>query len=729
MHARTRPPQRPAHLLRAPLSAALLALSVCLVVAGPASAAPSRPSGLFLTLAARVCPSYTDITANKARNNIMESLRDLGPDTPYRDGENVDPDVEQAVQPNCQALPDWRFTVGDDYTSKAVAGPWGVLSVIKGRLREPLVTKKSTPLLNARAEPTGRQIAGAVTYELSQAEAKLAPRGSLWVQGGTPEDPVLDDLYPGPEYGFGALRCSTDNVNGDNVEYVAYPAGATHVFCFAYYVKPPPTGGTIVIRKQETGSEAPAETFNFAGNLSYEPGGHFSLSPAAGGSASETFYRGATSAGGEPWRVVEQAPVDWRLSDLACISRDGTSQVGTSREDAEARIDLGAGDLVTCTYTDEYSPPPEGLVIRKITEGGVGAFDFQVKPSGQGADRQARATTQEEGVAVDAQPSPLDLQPGDYRIVEDLPTSEEGRWELRRVECGGKEVPIEDDGVAATVFPRAVETCTFTNRFVPFGRIEISKITRGALGTTGFEVGSGADPEVTFLSHATTTAEGSAAKAVGEPADHLELGRYTITELAPPPGRGEWGLEEVSCDGRVVPFAQGRVELTLTEKDPHRHCTFVNRFNREDESPLPPPQRPDEAAPADLVVAKRLLTARPEAGEVIEYEITVTNRGRGDAADATVVDQPLGPARLVFARPEHGSCREALPVTCDLGTLGAGASASVRVGIISPTPGLLLNRAVAGTESNDQDVAAAEAESPARVRPARATEPPVPGLG
>ena len=206
----------------------------------------------------------------------MESLRDLGPDTPYKDGENVDPDVEAAVQPNCRPLPDWRFTLGDSYTSKAVAGPWGVLSVIKGQLREPVITKKETPLLNARGEATGKQIGGAVTIELGSAEAKLAPRGSLWVQGGTPADPVLDGLFPGPEYGFGALRCATDNVNGDNVEYAQYPAGSTHVFCFAYYVKPPPTGGTIVIRKHAIGAGAPAETFNFGGNLSYEPGGHFS---------------------------------------------------------------------------------------------------------------------------------------------------------------------------------------------------------------------------------------------------------------------------------------------------------------------------------------------------------------------------------------------------------------------------------------------------------------------
>ena len=232
-----------------PLHSAVLLLAVSVIVAivafpcGAGAAKPS-PSGLLLTVAARTCPSYTDITANKARNNIMESLRDLGPDTPYRDGENVDPRIEEAVQPQCRPLPGWSFTFGNDYTSRAVAGPWGLLSVIKGQLREPVVTKDQTPLLDAQGEPTGDEIAGAVTIALGKEEAKLAPRGSLWIQGGTPADPVLDQIYPGPEYGFGALRCATDDVNGDNVEYVQYPAGSTHVFCFAYYVKPPPTGGT-----------------------------------------------------------------------------------------------------------------------------------------------------------------------------------------------------------------------------------------------------------------------------------------------------------------------------------------------------------------------------------------------------------------------------------------------------------------------------------------------------
>jgi hypothetical protein len=70
-----------------------------------------------------------------------------------------------------------------------------------------------------------------VTITLTEEQAKLAATGNtLWLQGGTPTDPVLDKLYPN-QYGFGALRCAIDNLNGDNVEWIAYPTGARHVLC------------------------------------------------------------------------------------------------------------------------------------------------------------------------------------------------------------------------------------------------------------------------------------------------------------------------------------------------------------------------------------------------------------------------------------------------------------------------------------------------------------------
>ena len=100
----------------------------------------------------------------------------------------------------------------------------------------------------------------------------------LWLQGGTTTDPVLygDPQFAG-RYGFGALRCAIDDLNGDNVETIQFPTGPRHMFCYAYYVTPPPSSGTIVIRKQVEGARR-RETFHYTGNLSYNAGGAFDLS-------------------------------------------------------------------------------------------------------------------------------------------------------------------------------------------------------------------------------------------------------------------------------------------------------------------------------------------------------------------------------------------------------------------------------------------------------------------
>jgi hypothetical protein len=81
-------PRRPRWAARAAAAATLAAalLAAALPVApGTAGAGPARASaegtGLLVTVAARECASYQDIRANLARNNIMESLEDLGLDT------------------------------------------------------------------------------------------------------------------------------------------------------------------------------------------------------------------------------------------------------------------------------------------------------------------------------------------------------------------------------------------------------------------------------------------------------------------------------------------------------------------------------------------------------------------------------------------------------------------------------------------------------------------------
>jgi hypothetical protein len=370
--------------------------------APPGEAAPTRSAcatqtgavEMKLTVAARVCPTYTDVRANRARNNIQESLRDLGLDSLYTAGQAIDPDLEAQGQPNCRPLPNWTFTLGTGIGGMRADERWGSLSYVSGAFATPIVTQGSTPLLGPQGQETGRDLAGAVTITLTPTQASLAATSSsLWIQGGTVTDPVLQNQFP-DQYGFAALRCSVDNLNGDNVEWITFPAGSTHVFCFAYYVQPPPRSGTITVVKHVSDPPNATQTFPFRGNLSFNPGGVFSLTVRNGANDSFTQVRAETRPGDPLWSFTEDVPDGWHVQDISCVSQTGGSVTTASIATGTATVNLAAGDHVTCTYTDSLTPPPPGtLHITKTTLGGVGTFGYTVTPVGGGSAVEATATT------------------------------------------------------------------------------------------------------------------------------------------------------------------------------------------------------------------------------------------------------------------------------------------------------------------------------------------------
>jgi len=707
---------RPARvLLLALLLAIVLAGTGATAVAGAAGATTQRAtrrSGLLVTFAARVCPTYTSITANRARNDIQESLRDLGADTPYRPGEMVDPAVEQQHQPSCRPLPNWTFTLGTGYQTRAVSGPWGSLSIVTGAFAPPVTTQASTPLLGDQGQPTGQTIAGAATVELTPRQAELAARpSSLWAQGGTPTDPILNQPHPG-QYGFGALRCAIDDLNGDNVEWIGFPSGVRHVFCFAYYVQPPPTSGTIVIRKQAQAPAGTSESFVFGGNLSFNGDGTFALNVDAGQTAEQTFIRSETRPRDPPWNVQEIVPPNWSLAGLTCVSQSGASATTTSLPAASASIDLASGDTVTCTYTDRLIPPKGGLLIRKVTHGGTGRFSFQVDPATGGGGVSAVAETHREGLAVDAQPGPLSLAPGDYKIKETPQSTRGGRWELTGAQCDGHDVPVTQP-IRVSVASGAGTVCTFTNTFVQLGSIAIAKVTQGGLATTGFVISPTSGPAFELRQSATTTRQGVPAPARGEPARRLALGRYVIQETTPEPaGQGHWELTAVQCAGRYLPFAAGQALVALTNDSPALRCTFTNTH-----TPTPPPVPPAVSEHAELSLTKRALRSGARLGEPIAFLLTVKNNGPADAEEVVVTDQPSEPATLVSVRPSQGSCSHALPTTCLLGRIAAGHSAHVLIVLTPHQQGTFTNHAIAGTSTPDPSYARGVASARIAVGP------------
>jgi uncharacterized repeat protein (TIGR01451 family) len=695
--------------LRAHGVALLFAFAVIGPGAGAATAQqPLSPNGngtdYFLTVAARSCPTYEDVTANLARNNIQESLRDLGADTLYESGEPINPATEDEGQPNCTPITGWKFTLG-----KGIGGPvkgtWGSLSIVTNPFSTDITTVASVPDRDNKGRILpGTSIAGATTIELTSEQANLAKKASsLWIQGGTTTDPVLDAVFPN-QYGFAALRCAIDNLNGDNVEWIQFPGGSRSVYCYAYYVTPPPDSGTIIVKKRVTDPPNADQAFTFQGNISYTPDQTFSLAVVNGNTPSATFYRAETQPGVDPWTVRELVPTGWDLTDLSC-THPGGSVVVTDLANASATIRLTAGDTVTCTFTDALHPPPGQLFLSKITFGGIGAFPFRVRNEDGDTVGRSTATTTEPRQVTDATPNPLDLDAGTYRISERLPVTRGGRWHQVAVTCNADRREIATGRSAAvTISAGEGAACVFENRFVPRGSITILKRTRGAAGTTGFVISPVADPTKQYTQTATTRRAGGIALAKGDSLRRLRLGRYVIQETeTSSPDKGRWTLLAAICSDRLKAFDQGQIVVRLTTKRPHAACAFINAFTPDvDPVPPEPPTPPNPSPPppeTDLVLTKRALRSPVNFGRIATFEITVRNTGDVAAEQVVVADDPGPNAQLVSATPSQGGCNEATPVICRLGTIPAGGRATIRVRVRAVGSGTIDNVAVTGSST------------------------------
>ncbi len=638
--------------------------------------AVTKEKAKLVTFVARVCPTYPDVMANLARNDIQESLQDLGANSVYSSGQPIDPDVEAKQQPACTPLPDWQLTLGTGIQTRAVSGPWGSLSIVTNPFSTPIVTQDETDLLNDQGQPTGKQIAGATTITLTQQQADLAAQGSsLWVQGGTPTDPILDQAYPG-QYGFAALRCAVDNLNGDNVEWIAYPSGATHVFCYAYYIQPPPTSGTIIVRKEVSSPANATETFPFEGNITFNADHRFELNVLNGAPASTEFFRAETRPGEAPWDFTEDVPPGWFLNGISCVSQSGESSTTTDVSSSRTTVTLAAGDTVTCTYSDTQTPPQGSLLITKTTLGGVGTFHYAVTPAGGGTAIPATATTTEAGVEVAASPDSISLAPGAYEIAETLPESKRGTWKLTSVECNGEMLPPTTP-VSVTIASGTGLACRFVNRFVPHGTIVILKKTLGGVGTVGFAVYSEMEPSSVYFKQAKVDKEGVAVLARGDSTRALPLGSYEIHEFAVEGTDSKgWALTSVVCNGKIVGSSQGAITVQLTADKPTMRCVFTNTYTPpEPPNPIPPNPTPspdpDPVPVTDLHVSKTADRNEVPVGGTVTYTIKVKNVGKSAAQNVVLTEQsPTTNAKVLSVKLSQGVCRFGnAPATCYLGTI------------------------------------------------------------
>jgi uncharacterized repeat protein (TIGR01451 family) len=107
---------------------------------------------------------------------------------------------------------------------------------------------------------------------------------------------------------------------------------------------------------------------------------------------------------------------------------------------------------------------------------------------------------------------------------------------------------------------------------------------------------------------------------------------------------------------------------------------------------------------ADLSISKSDSPDPVFAGQQLTYTLSVSNDGPADATGVTVTDQLPDGVTFNSASSSQGSCSQSGGmVTCDLGTLADGASATVTIKVTPQSPGEITNSA--SVESNEDDPA------------------------
>jgi uncharacterized repeat protein (TIGR01451 family) len=129
---------------------------------------------------------------------------------------------------------------------------------------------------------------------------------------------------------------------------------------------------------------------------------------------------------------------------------------------------------------------------------------------------------------------------------------------------------------------------------------------------------------------------------------------------------------------------------------------------------------------ADLAIESSDSPDPVQVGESITYIDKATNLGPSSASGVTVTDTLPAGVTLVSTKPSQGSCSGTGPVTCTIGTMPAGSSATIVLVTKAAAAGKIVNTAEIGPAQGDPATANNTASEPTTVNAAPAPPPPPP---
>lgn len=112
------------------------------------------------------------------------------------------------------------------------------------------------------------------------------------------------------------------------------------------------------------------------------------------------------------------------------------------------------------------------------------------------------------------------------------------------------------------------------------------------------------------------------------------------------------------------------------------------------------------AADADLAVDASASTAQATVGTEFTFVADVSNGGPGAASGVELVDDLPNQVDIVAATPSQGSCKEqGSKVTCELGTVEPGGTASLSIRVIANKAGEFVHQATVSSADTDSQPA------------------------
>ncbi|HSF61943.1 MAG TPA: hypothetical protein VLA69_09630 [Gaiellaceae bacterium] len=504
------------------------------------------------------------------------------------------------------------------------------------------------------------------------------PAGSISEDGGTISADVAPGQYTSTElpkagWNLGSISCDDENSSGSISQRTAtfnVEEGETVTCTFRNRKR-----SMVIVEKVMKGG---TDTFEFTGT------------PA--GSISED--GGTISADVSPGTYVstEAAKEGWALTSIVCDDANSTGDVATRT----ATFMASPGETVTCTFTNERRVG--SIVVEKRTdpEGHPQSFDFEASYDEDGFSLS-------DGESNDSG----ELLPGTYSVSEDVPAG----WTLTSATCSDGSDP---DAIELSAGENV--TCVFENMLVPplgKGAIDVQK---SATPTSFKEPGGLVTFSVTIKN---TSVVNVAIQEVfddkfGDLDDEGGNGCFDVPVNLMP-------LESVNCT-----FQR---EITGAGGTSHVNTVVASGRDQFGNSVVDSDDARVDITPRliDLVIVKEASSPTPLNG-IVDYSLTVTNRGPDTATDVQVADPaPVGITYLT-ATPSQGTCNlgPAL-VTCSVGTIAPGETVTIAIRARATAVGSHTNTAtVTGSGGRETDPAD-NSDSAVTVVPAPPTpKPPTP---